>query len=485
MGIVGGLWTGILDAWPQIVAVLHIVFALVASSHAVLTKEDPKSAIAWVGLIWLSPFIGVALYYVLGINRIRRKAIAIMGEDQSKALPPDSHSVLMRSEIYAPSALYIAAIGDRLKGFPLVEGNDVSILENGDEAYPEMLTAIEAATVSVMLSSYIFDYDEAGLRFLHALARAVRRGVEVRVLIDATGSRYSVPSIVPALKNVGIRTARFMPNLSLSSMSAINLRSHRKILVIDGRLGFTGGMNIRAGNYIKKPMVKKLIQDVHFRLSGPVVAHLRRAFIEDWAFTTKEVLEGSKWVPELESMGQVLARGVLDGPDKDFEKILDTLYAAINGARRSIKIVTPYFLPDPTTIKFLTVAARSGVDVEVVLPEENNIPLVYWASISILRPLIESGCRIFFSQPPFDHSKIMVVDEVWSFLGSANWDARSLRLNFEFNVECYSSDFAQKLLSIFEKKRARSRPVTLEEIKSRKLPLRLRDGLVKLLAPYL
>jgi cardiolipin synthase len=479
------LWREFLEAWPQIVAVLHVLLAIVGSSHAVLTKDDPRSAVGWVGLIWLSPFIGVALYYVLGINRIRRKAIAIMGEDHDPNPDLESRAVLIRNEVYSPAALHIAAIGDRLRGFSLTEGNHVDILTNGDEAYPAMIDAINQASASIMFSTYIFDYDEAGIRFLHALAAAVKRGVEVRVLVDATGSRYSFPSIVPALKNVGVRVARFMPNFALSKMSAINLRTHRKILVVDGRTGFTGGLNIRAGNYIEKPVVRNLIKDIHFRVTGPVVAHLRRAFVEDWVFTTREVLDGPVWKPELVKTGDMLARGVLDGPDKDFEKILDTLYGSITGARRSIKIVTPYFLPDPPTIKFLSVAAKSGVDIEIVLPEQNNIPLVSWASMSMLRPLIESGCKIYFSEPPFDHSKIMVVDEVWSFLGSSNWDARSLRLNFEFNVECYSSDLARKLLAIFEQKKTRSRPVTLEAIRSRKLHLRLRDGLVKLLAPYL
>lgn len=479
------VWREFLEAWPQIVAVLHVLLAIIGSSHAVLTKEDPRSAVGWVGLIWLSPFVGVGLYYILGINRIRRKAIAIMGGDHDLQPEFDSRQMLIRNEVYGPAAIHIAGIGDRLCGFPLTEGNQIDILVNGDEAYPAMIEAINRAHTSVMLATYIFDYDEAGLRFLHALAAAVQRGVEVRVLVDATGSRYSFPSIVPALKNVGVRVARFMPNFALSKMSAINLRSHRKILVVDGITGFTGGINIRAGNYITQPAVRSRIKDLHFRLAGPVVGHLRRAFFEDWVFTTKEVLEGPVWSPELSPVGDMLARGVLDGPDKDFEKILDTLYGAITGARRSIRIVTPYFLPDPTTIKFLSIAARSGVDVEIVLPEQNNIPLVSWASMSMLRPLVESGCKIYFSEPPFDHSKIMVVDEIWSFLGSSNWDARSLRLNFEFNVECYSADLARQLLAIFDRKKSRSLAVTLAAIQGRKFHLRLRDGIVKLLAPYL
>lgn len=256
-------------------------------------------------------------------------------------------------------------------------------------------------------------------------------------------------------------------------------------MVVDGRVGFAGGMNIRSGNYVATPVKKKVVQDLHFRFEGPVVAHLRRGFIEDWVFTTKELLQGSVWSPDLKPAGSVLARGVLDGPDKDFEKIIYTLYAAINGARRSIRIATPYFLPDPSMIKILSVAAMSGVSIEIVLPEHNNIPLVSWASMSMLRPLVENGCKIYFSREPFDHSKLMIVDDIWAFVGSANWDPRSLRLNFEFNVECYSAELAKELTDIFEKKKSLSEQITLSSIYGRKLHLRLRDGIVKLLAPYL
>jgi cardiolipin synthase len=478
-------WQNVREAWPTMVATAHVVLALIGSSHAILSKPDPKSAVGWVGLVWLSPFIGLLLYYIFGINRIRRKAVAIMGADKQPVVTGKSRELLDRFRISSPAAINIAAVGDSIGGFPLTSGNEIKILVNGDEAYPRMLKAIDEAKTSVMLASYIFDYDEAGMRFLHSLSAAVKRGVEVRVLIDATGSRYSIPSIVPALKNAGIRAARFMPNFAISKMSALNLRTHRKIMVVDGIYGFTGGLNIRAGNYVKKSNAKKAIQDLHFELQGPAVAHLSRAFIEDWMFTTKELLAGPTWNPEIKEAGSMLARGILDGPDKDFEKIVNTLYSALMSARKSIKIITPYFLPDISTIKLLSLAVHSGVKVEIVLPEHNNIPMISWASMSLLKPLIEAECLIYFSGAPFDHSKMMIVDDIWSFIGSSNWDARSLLLNFEFNVEVYDATFAFRLAKIFADKKAVSRLVSIEEISSRKLHLRLRDGVVRLLAPYL
>jgi len=479
------LWMHVRAAWPTMVATAHIIFAILGSSHAILTKPDPKSAVGWVGLIWLSPFIGVFLYYIFGINRIRRKAVTVMGADKIQSVSIKSRELLDRYRINSQAAINIAAVGDSIGGFALTAGNEINVLINGDQAYPRMLQAIDEAKSSIMLASYIFDYDEAGLRFLHGLSAAVRRGVAVRVLIDATGSRYSIPSIVPALKNAGVRVARFMPNFAISKMSALNLRTHRKIMVVDGIYGFTGGMNIRAGNYVLKCPPKKSIQDLHFEIHGPAVAHLRRGFIEDWMFTTRELLTGPIWTPELKEVGHILARGILDGPDKDFEKIINTLYSALMSARKSVKIVTPYFLPDISTIKLLSLAVRSGVKVEIILPEHNNIPIVSWASMSTLKPLIESGCLIYFSNAPFDHSKLMIVDDVWSFIGSSNWDARSLLLNFEFNVEAFDPAFAFRLGKIFSDKKDVARLISIEEISSRKIHLRLRDGVVRLLAPYL
>ncbi len=485
MGSQVEIWTNIREAWPTMVATAYIVFSLVSSSHAIITKPDPKSAVGWTGLIWLSPFLGIILYYIFGINRIRRKAVALMGADKQPQISVSSRELLDRYRITSHAAINIAAVGDSIGGFHLTSGNEIKILVNGDQTYPRMLQAIDEAKSSVMLASYIFDYDEAGIRFLYSLSAAVRRGVAVRILIDATGSRYSMPSIVPALKNAGVRVALFMPNFAISKMSALNLRTHRKILVVDGNIGFTGGMNIRAGNYVLKNPPKKAIQDLHFEIQGPAVAHLSRAFIEDWMFTTKELLSGPEWSGVPKEAGSILARGILDGPDKDFEKIINTLYSAIMSARRSIKIVTPYFLPDVSTIKLLSVAVRSGVKVEIVLPEHNNIPIISWASMSMLKPLIESGCQIYFSDAPFDHSKIMIVDDIWSLIGSSNWDARSLLLNFEFNVEAYDAEFAFRLSKIFNDKKEVSRVISLQEISSRKIHLRLRDGIVRLLAPYL
>jgi len=470
----------------DVLVALHFAVAIGASVHIVLTKEEPRAAVGWVGVVWLSPILGTLLYYILGINRIRRSAVSLMGRDNISGL--DYAAVRQLDHVgllTEPSMRQLAHVGNLVVGLPLLEGNQITPLINGDQAYPEMLRAIASAQKSIMLSTYIFDNDAIGTKFVTALSHALKRGVEVRVLVDATGSRYSYPSIMEPLRRAGIRAARFMPNFQPTRIAAINLRSHRKIMVIDGSVGFTGGMNIRQGNCINENY-RHPIQDLHFKVSGPVVAHLRQAFIEDWVFTTKERLTDDIWRPTLtEQTGQVLARGILDGPDRDFEKILWTILGAIASARHRIRIITPYFLPDATTVRFLCVAALSGIEVEIILPAENNIKPVQWASMATLSPLLEKGCRVYLSQPPFDHSKVMLVDDAWSMIGSANWDARSLRLNFEFNVECFCSQFAADMHTVFEEKLARSRPLTLEHLRRRSTLAKVRDGVVRLASPYL
>lgn len=469
------------DLWPQAVGFAHFLIAALTSLHVVLTKEDTKAASAWVGLVWLSPFLGAAVYYVLGINRIRRKALSAR---VGSTVVRETFILSRRGSVAASDFKELVTLGDHLSLRPLTDGNRIRPLANGDEAYPQMLSAIRQAETSVALSSYIFDNDSAGQEFLHALGDAHKRGIQIRVLVDATGARYSFPSITRPLRQLNIQSALFMPNSSLRKVGTINLRSHRKILVIDGKIAFTGGLNIREGNILeRKP--KHPIQDLHFRCDGPVVAHIRQAFIEDWAFTTGEVLSGTDWLPNLVSAGDILARGILDGPDENYEKILYTILGAMSRAKKTIRILTPYFLPDQSTIRMLSIAAMSGIEIDIIIPERNNIVFVQWATFATIGPLLRHGVRIHLSKPPFDHSKLVLVDDSWVFVGSANWDSRSLQLNFEFNVECYSESLSAEMQVIFRKKLTNSRLISWQELQDRPLPVKIRDGAVRLFAPYL
>lgn len=470
------------DVWTVAVFLLSLAISLVASGHVVLHKRDVRAALGWIGFIWLAPLLGATAYLLFGVNRIRRRAIALRLPDvrersteEHPPMPP-----------LPPAADHLSGLVDLARAVvrrPLVAGNRIELLPGGTRAYPAMIAAVEAAERSVTFCTYIFDRGRVGGAFASALEHAHRRGVQVRVLVDGVGARYRWPPMHRRLRKAGVTTELFLQRLTPGFLPFVNLRNHRKILVVDGRTGFTGGMNVR-DDFLARDG-KPAFLDLQVRVEGPVVAHLQSAFAEDWRFTTGEELSGEAFFPPLAGKGPVVARGVTDGPDEDFETIRFLLLGALATARRRVRIVTPYFLPDSGLITALNVAAMRGVAIDVVLPVRANLPLVQWAQTAQLWQVLERGCRVWLTPPPFDHSKIMVVDGVYSLVGSANWDPRSLRLNFELEVECYDGDLAARLEALVEERIARAREVTLAEVDARPLPVKLRDGIARLFSPYL
>ncbi len=467
----------------------HILLAIVVSAHIVLTKDDVRAAIGWTGLVWLTPVVGSVLYGLFGINRIRRQAGMLrrgrpLADSRTAEVAATQEPGALLPTDAPPSLHGIAMVVGRATGLPLTPGNSVDVLVDGDQAYPAMLAAIDQAKRSVGLATYIFDRGVAGGRFVDALGRAVARGVQVRVLVDGVGARYSRPAIFRALRAQSVRAAGFLPPRLPLFQPYSQLRNHRKLLIVDGRVGFCGGLNIRDACLLALQL-PSATRDVHFRFQGPVVQQLAQAFAFDWAFTTRERLEGDAWRPAAEAAGDVVARGLPEGPDEDFETLMLVLLGALSQARRSIRLATPYFLPDLPLVDALRIAALRGVRVDIVLPERGNLRMVEWAAMAQLGQIVKWGCQVYFSRPPFDHSKILVVDGGWSLVGSANWDPRSLRLNFEYNVECYSTELAARLEALLDEKIGSGRRVTLGELEGRPLPLRLRDGIARLAQPYL
>jgi cardiolipin synthase len=456
-----------------------LVAALFASGHAVIYKRESRSASLWVILIWVMPALGPILYLLMGINRVQRRARRLRADMVRHRTDPPPAAGDPAGTHLAPLARMLNNVIER----PLVAGNSVEVLVDGAEAYPAMLEAIESAQASVMLASYIFDSDGIGGQFVAALERAHKRGVAVRVLVDDVDVRFSRRPVSKPLQRAGVPVGVFNPPFVPARLNAVHLRNHRKILVVDGGLGFTGGMNIDKRYW--NDSSTDVFRDLHFRLRGPVVAQLAAVFADDWQFTTDEALRGPPWFVPLEPAGSVLARCIDDGPDENTEPLRWAIVAGLNQAQRSVRIMTPYFVPDSSLITALDVAAMRGIEVDILLPSESDLPHVHWAAWGQLWQVLERGCRVWTSPPPFDHSKLMVVDGAWTLLGSANWDARSLRLNFELNVECYSVELGARMEGLVQARLNAARPVTMAEINARSLPVKVRDGTARLFAPFL
>ncbi len=480
----------LLDYYITIIFSLLVLLATgLTTIHILLSRRAAGSSIAWMGLVWLAPLLGVTTYLLLGINRIQRRAETLRSKKKPfftipKVSPvrPDTMQASLPPSVQHLSGL--AHFVDQIVQRPLLPGARIEPLFDGDQAYPAMIEAINNAQTSISLATYIFDNDAWGKRFVKALSEAVKRGVEVRVLVDAAGLRYSFPSIRRPLRQGKVPTRRFLPSMFPPHLMTMNLRNHRKIMVVDGTIGFTGGLNIRAAHVIQDNP-KFPTHDLHFRIQGPVVAHLQEVFFDDWVFSTGEELRGEKWFPPLTGVGTSIARGIPDGPDEDFNKLRWTILGALTHAQRRVVIVTPYFLPDAEMITNLSLAAVRGIQIDIVLPATNNLPFIHWASMSQIRPLLERGCNIWFTPGAFDHSKLLIIDSDWVLLGSANWDERSFRLNFEFNVECYDEELAKKLETHVDQRIETAHRYTLDEYDKRSIGVRLRDGFMALFSPYL
>ena len=423
---------------------LHFLMAGAVTVHALLNKRDVPAAIGWIGMAWLAPVLGALLYVGFGISRVRRRAHRLKGS--LRAIDP--HDAAGDASVEDPIERLKTAIG-KITGQTMATGKVVSVLECGDQGYPQMLAAIESATSHIRLATYIFRTDSVGLKFVDALVRAHRRGVKTRVLIDGFGGGFLRSSAYRALRRQSVPAARFLHSTLPWKMPFLDLRLHKKCLVVDGERAFVGGLNIGAENVMaRRP--KTPVRDTHFRLEGAIVRQIEQEFDDDWSFTTGEEAMATGAVGRAAASGGSAARVIVAGPDQEVDQLVLVLLSAVNLARRSIRFATPYFLPDEQLITALQLAALRGVEVRIVLPAHNNHRLVAWAARTHIRPLLQSGCGVWRSPPPFDHSKLMTIDGEWSLIGSANWDMRSLRLNFELTVEVYDRDLAEKLAEIID-----------------------------------
>lgn len=451
----------------------------VAVGHILLHKRDPRAALGWIVACVAFPGLGAAAYWILGVNRIRTRGRRWRHRFQRQAAASAPAVPAVPGEFAT-----LRRIADAVTLRPLVPHNRVTPLHDGEEAFPAMLAAVGAARRSVVLSTYIFESNATGMQFVDALAGAAERGADVKVLVDAVGERYSRPPITRLLRRRGVRAARFLPPALDVPPVHLNLRNHRKILVVDGAVGFTGGMNIGDRHLASRASNPRRVVDLHFRVEGPMVAQMEEVFLVDWAFTTGE--DSAPAAPDgTAPAGSALCRGVAAGPNEDFEKLTWMILGALSAARETVRIMTPYFIPGRDMISALVAAALRGVRVEILLPGRNNLPFVDWACRAHLWELLEHGICVGFQPPPFVHTKIFLVDDHYALVGSANMDPRSLRLNFEYNLEVYDREFAAALSRDFDAAKSAARPYTIEDDRRRGLLVRLRDGAARLLSPYL
>lgn len=465
---------------------LEVVLVILGMAHVLLKQADARSASFWAVIICFVPLIGVILYAIFGINSLRRRGLKYRSaNEQDKTVMEDTCPIDPREEAPNLKELHgLAQTLGRVSRMCFTGGNRVEVLHSGDQAMNVMLEAIKGANKSISLCSYIFEATGIGERFVEELAAAQARGVAVRVMVDDAGTRYSWPPVTHLLRKRGVMAKRYMPLRFILRILTMNLRNHRKIMVVDGCLGFTGGVNIRQGN-MRSENPQNPLHDMHFKVEGPVVRQLQRVFAEDWAFCAGEVLSGELWYPELGPMGEVAAIGIPDGPDEDMEIMPKAIFAALSAAKREVCVLTPYFLPNPTLIWALDLASLRGVKVTIITPRNNNIPFVRWAARTLYPSMLEKGVHIYEAEGHFDHSKFMTVDGSWSLIGSTNWDPRSLRLNFEFNLACFDEKLAGQLNAVFAEKLAESKAVTMEALEAASLLERLRDGVARMFMPLL
>ncbi len=462
---------------------LGIITALLP--RVILQRRDSAATLAWVVIIVLLPFLGLIAYWILGetrlkIRRHRRKKIEQqLAHSLQRFICPCSDREINHISL-PPSLLDLSRTLDDRGPIP---GNQITLYRDGPQAFDALEQAIDDARHHVHFLFYIFKPDPTGRRIRDALTRACRRGVHVRVLVDDVGSRRARLRFFQPLIDAGGQVARFLPVNPLSRQWVINFRNHRKIVVVDGATGFTGGMNI--GDEYAGIGVRGW-RDLQAGIKGPVVRELQGVFCEDWFHATGEDLVRSDYFPPAQKHGAVPAQLLASGPtDGDWQNIYTLLFAAINLARKNVWIETPYFVPDQPLLKALSTTALRGVDVRLLFPATSDHPLVHYAGRSFYDELLETGVRIFEYQNTFTHAKTVTIDGVFTTIGSANMDQRSFRLNFEANLFCYSPEVAGDLEDNFLSNHEQSVEITLAQRQKVPKAQRLLEGTARLLAPLL
>ena len=475
------------------IAIVGYLLAFWVIIRIVLQRKEPTATLAWMLGVVLVPYAGVLAYLLFGRRRLRRqlrlrRARANAIEPHLAQLGEGIEDLTAgggaRPHLAKPDDREMIRLANRIGSRLPTCGNAVELYVDASHSYDMLEEAIRGAKTNINCEYYIWKPDRTGRRFRDALADKAREGVVVRVMTDGFGSRGIEDFMAPLVRAGGF-FAEFSPLTPFQRRPhRANLRNHRKIAVIDGKLGFTGGVNI-GDEYTGRKAHVGPWRDTHLRVEGPAVYHLQEVFAEDWHFATGEDPTDDSWFPAQEAVGQLMVQLVASGPDRAHEPIQRIFFAAITGAKERVLLTTPYFVPDQAMLFALQTAALRGVSVQLLLPRQSDMRLALHAGRSYYDELLNSGVRIFEYLEGVLHAKTLVVDATWATVGSANMDVRSFRLNFEVNLAMYGKHFAEQLAEVFSQDLRRAAEITQETLALRTLKRRTLESFARTLSPLL
>ena len=467
------------------ILILEILYLITVVSVVVVViseNRNPIKTMAWVLAVVFLPFVGIIWYAFFGQDTTKKHLISKRMYSKLKKRPLDEMET--PEEISVPEEhVSLVNLLKNMDYTPLLGGNDVKLFTSAEDKFNQLFADIEQARNHIHVEYYVFMDDELGRRFQEALIRKAQEGLEIRIIYDSFGSRKAKKKFFEAFRMAGIETEPFLKLTWSALTSRLNYRNHRKIVVIDGRIGYTGGMNV-ADRYIKGCEWGHW-RDTHARIEGKGVQGLQSVFLIDWYFVSQTLITSRKYFPLLENLGDVPMQIVNSGPLNDDKNISHGIVQAIYDAKKSIFIQTPYFLPPEAMIDALQAAAIRGVDVRVMISKRSDVPLVQLASRSYIKNMLESNVKVYFYEKGFLHSKMMVFDDSLTLIGSANFDPRSFEQNFEVEAFIYNGKVAKDANEIFTVDQSNSKQVILKEWLKRPLSQRFFESVLRLFAPLL
>ena len=466
----------------------YVAVTLWSIVNIIFNGSRATKMISWSLSVIIFPFLGPLLYYLFGINRRKFKLFKLKQNEKRKLFSETYKELeggeqsVHEFEDYKQDKL--ASLIRKNSYFAPYKGNGVALLNSGEETFNAIFKAIEGAKKFIHLQYYILEDGMLLDRFYELFQKKVKEGVEIRMLYDSFGSNSMRGKRVQRFKDLGVKAYSTMPIRFGNLLFTLNYRNHRKIVVVDGNIGFTGGFNV-SDKYMKPDSDLGIWQDLHLQITGPAVNSLQRVFVKDYHFAGKEeLLLQDKYFPKIESAGETVAQIISSGPDSRYPAIMQQYLAMINIATKSICIANPYFIPGEPVLEAIRIAALSGVEVTLLTPKISDSLLAQYSMFSTFEALLEVGAKIYL-RPDFSHSKVIIIDSEIVSVGSGNFDYRSFEHNFETNAILYDKDKASHIEELFTKHCTEDAIVDLEDFKKRSPFSKFLEGLAKFFSPLL